>query len=349
MNDLVLNYRDPVFGIIFIFLLIFLASFLTYSFNILKERNSRKEYRKLLKKFELNSLKEDDYIHLYTTYNLSFDSILLLASSFIHKGENNKAISVYLSLLQHVNDRVKKEELLELLGNIYYKSGFLQRSKDIYLKILKFSPHNINALKSLLLVYEKLKNYTKCSEILESLKELKEDTTKEYIYLNTQKIIDDPLLNFEEKTKQLDKIVELNKVVERLFLEFLIKFNKQYLFENINSFNIHKVIDLMWHINYDDIDFESIKNNKLLNELYSAKGYLKTINKSEIFEFNVLIATNAYFKNINIDLSFDFICKKCKKLHPIYNSRCPHCNNILTLRVKPILTKSVYEKNLSLQ
>ena len=72
----------------------------------------------------------------------------------LRKLENdyNKAISVYLTLLEHVNDRVKKEELLELLGTTYFKGGFLQRSKDIFLRILKFSPRNKNALKYLLLV-----------------------------------------------------------------------------------------------------------------------------------------------------------------------------------------------------
>ena len=70
--------------------------------------------------------KEEDYVHLYKTYNLPFDSILLLASTFLHKGEYNKAISVYLTLLEHVNDRVKKE-LLELLGTTYFKGGFFTK------------------------------------------------------------------------------------------------------------------------------------------------------------------------------------------------------------------------------
>jgi len=347
LNDLIFDYRDPVFGIIAIFLLIFVVSFLTYTFNIFKERNSRKEYRKLLKKFDLNTLEEKDYIHLYKTYNLPFDSILLLASSFIYKGENNKAISVYLSLLEHVNDRTKKEELLELLGKTYYKSGFLQRSKDIYLKILKFSPHNISALNALLLIYEKLKNYKRCYEVLESLGELNEDTLRTSIYLNTLKIIDDPLLSFDEKTEKLSSIVEFNRIIERLFLEFLIKFNKEYFYKNINSFDLKKVIDLPWYIDFDDIDFDAIQNNNLLQEVYTAKGYLNSVKTSDIFEFNVLIATNAYENKINIDLNFDFICTKCKNIHPIYSSRCYHCNNILSISVKPVLSKERNEKSFS--
>ena len=161
MDNLVLEYRDPIIGILLLVFMIFLISFFTYSYGVYKEKSARKDYRKLSRRFELGNLKENDYINLYKTYNLPFDSILLLASTFLHKGDNNKAISVYLALLEHVKDRVKKEELLELLGNTYFKGGFLQRSNDIFLRILKFSPRNKNALKSLLLVNEKLKNFKK--------------------------------------------------------------------------------------------------------------------------------------------------------------------------------------------
>ncbi len=112
MDGLVVEYRDPLFGIIIFFTLIFVISFLTYSFGLYKEKKSRAEYRKLLQRFELGNLKEEDYVHLYATYNLPFDSIILLASTFLHKGEYNKAIGVYLALLEHVTERVKKEELL---------------------------------------------------------------------------------------------------------------------------------------------------------------------------------------------------------------------------------------------
>ena len=99
MDNIILEYRDPLFGIILLVALIFLISFVTYSFSIYKERLAREDYRKLSLRFELGKLKEEDYVHLYKTYNLPFDSILLLASSFLHKGDYNKAISVYLTLL----------------------------------------------------------------------------------------------------------------------------------------------------------------------------------------------------------------------------------------------------------
>jgi len=215
-----LDYRDPLTGIILIFIFIFIASFLTYTIGLYNERKSRKEYRKLIKRFELGTLKEDDYIHLYSTYNLPFDSIILLASSFLHQGKHNKAISVYLTLLEHIKEPVKKEELLELLGNSYFKSGLLQRSKDIYLKILKFSPRNKVALQHLLLIFQNLKEYQRAQEVLDALEELDEDTIKERIYLDILQIINDPILSFEKKSNQLfDKYIQ-NEKLQRIVVNF---------------------------------------------------------------------------------------------------------------------------------
>jgi len=349
LNGLFIEYRDPLFGIFAIFTLIFLASFLTYAYGIYIEKKSRKEYRKLLKKFELGDLKEDDYIHLYTTYNLPFDSIILLASSFLHKGDYNKAISVYLALLEHVKDPTKKEELLELLGNTYYKGGFLQRSKDIYLKILKFSPYNTTALQYLLIIYEKLKDYSMQSDVINSLKELNIPIDKEEIYVKTLQLIDNSTISFEDKSIKLLDIYKTNPIIERLLIDFLLKYNKKVFWDNIDRFNLILVIDLLWYLDFNDLDFSIIQENNLLTQIYSAKGYIKDATASDIFELAVLISTNNSTIPVNIDLNFDFICSKCKKLHPIYESRCPHCNSILTLKVKSKLTKGYYEKNSSLQ
>lgn len=349
MNGLVLEYRDPLFGIFTIFLFIFIASFLTYAYNIYIERKSRKEYRNFIKKFELGDLREDDYISLYTTYNLPFDSIILLASSFLYKGEYNKAVSVYQALLLHVKEPVKKEELLELLGKTYFKGGFLQRSKDVYFKILKFSPRNKQALFYLLYIHEKLKDYDKAQDILESLTELDENTLDERTYIHTLKIIDTIVLQTEEKTSQLLEIFLKNSVIERLFLTYLLKYNKKFFWENYATFDMSQILDLLWYLELSDIDLEVVKNDLYLRGIYSAKGYLQDTSLSQTFELNVLISTKNSIVDVDLDLNFNFICSKCKKTTPIYDSRCPHCHSILTLRVKPQLTKGYYEKNSSLQ
>ena len=349
LGGLFVEYRDPLFGIFTIFLIIFIASFLTYAFNIYNERKARHAYKELLNKFNLGKLKEEDYIHLYTTYNLPFDSIILLTSTFLHKGEYNKAISVYLALLEHVKEPVKKEELLELLGTTYFKGGFLQRSKEIFLKLLKFSPRNQSALKHLFFIYEKLKDYEKCEDVLESLDELEIDVIRDRFYLSTLQVMADPLKSFEDKTKQLMQLFTMNKIIERIVIEFLLKFNKHYFWNNVNSFDLTKVIDLLWYLDFNDVDFDVVSQNKFLQALYSAKGYLKEELKSGIFELDVLISSKHSSMEVPLDLNFEFICTKCKKTHPIYDRRCPHCNNTLTFKIKPKLAKGYYEADSSLQ
>jgi tetratricopeptide (TPR) repeat protein len=339
-EDMIINYRDPLTGVITIFLIIFIASFVTYTLGIYNERKSRKEYRKLLERFELGTLKEDDYIHLYSTYNLPFDSIILLASSFVHKGQYNKAISVYLALLEHVKEPIKKEELLELLGEAYFKSGMLQRSKDIFLKILKFNPRNKMALHKLLLIFQHLNEFTRAKEVLDALEELDEDIQKERIYLRVLQIINDPILSFEKKAYELlDKLKE-KPALERLVVSFLIKFNKDLFWKNIELFDVMNNIDQLWYLDFDDINWETVYENKPLEDIYSAKGFIKKSVMSENFELNILIALKYSTTPSKLDLNFEFLCKKCKKSHPIYESRCPHCEDTLSFIVEPKLGKA---------
>ncbi len=339
MSEIFPNFRDPLFGIIIIVIFIFMVSFLTYSFALFKERRARAEYRKLLKRFEIGTLKEDDFVHLYTTYNLPFDSIILLASSFLHKGNYTKAISVYLELLEVVDDNVKKEELLELLGSAYFKGGFLQRSKDIYLKILEFSPRNKTALNYLLIIYQKLNEYTKANDILEVLHELQCNITNEKVYINTLTLIHDPLISFDKKAQDLLKQFNKNKIIEKLVVKFLLKYKKKLFWENSEKFNITNCIDFLWYLDFNDIDFNVVNKHKILQELYTAKGYIETSTFSDVFELGVLISIKKSTSKIDADLNFEFICSKCKKTHPIYESRCPHCHAILTFVVEPKLAR----------
>jgi len=314
-----------------------------------KEKKARREYRKLFKRFELGKLKEEDYVHLYKTYNLPFDSVILLASTFLHKGDYTKAISVYLTLLEHVNDNVKKEELLELLGSTYFRGGFLQRSKDIFLKILKFSPRNKQALTYLLLTYEKLKDYDKAYEVVESLEELSVNIIKEKLYINSMQIINNPINSFDKKCIQLIELFKSNEIIQRVVAEYLLQFNKAAFWKNIELFDTALLMDLLWYLSFDDIDFDAVAKNKLLSELYTAKGYINEAQQSDIFELNILIMLQKDKENKQADLNFEFICNKCKNIYPIYENRCPSCHSILSFKIEPEITRNYIEKNQSLQ
>jgi len=314
-----------------------------------KEKKARREYRKLFKRFELGKLKEDDYVHLYKTYNLPFDSVILLASTFLHKGDYTKAISVYFTLLEHVTDRVKKEELLELLGSTYFKGGFLQRSKDIFLKILKFSPRNKQALTHLLLIYEKLKDYDRAYEVTQSLDELSVNIGPERIYINSMQLINNPITSFDKKGNDLLALFKTHKMIERIVVHYLLQFNKTTFWKNLELFDTSLCMDLLWYLSFEDIDFDAVSKDKFLSELYTAKGYIKGDNQSDIFELNILIMLQKDKSNQQADLNFEFICQKCKHIYPIYENRCPHCHSILTYKIEPEITRNYFQSDQSLQ
>lgn len=349
LDNLVIEYRDPILGVILVVAVVFFISFFTYSYGIYKEKKARKDYRKISLRFELGNLKENDYVNLYKTYNLPFDTILLLASSSLHKGDYNKAISIYLSLLEHVKDRVKKEELLELLGNTYFKGGFLQRSKDVFLKILKFSPRNKNVLRNLMLVNDKLKDYKKSLEICEALNELNVDIALDLEYYKGQIILNDSLLSIEKRASLLKEIYQNSQNLERVYISFLLQFDKKEFWKNIDSFNLKNIIDILWFQRKEDLDFEAIKNNIFLSELYSAKNYYDLASSSSDFNLDILILLNKNGKYSQASLNFEFICKSCKHSHPFSENRCPNCNNLLSMEVKHHLCKAFFETNQSLQ
>ena len=137
--------------------------------------------------------------------------------------------------------------------------------------------------------------------------------------------------------KNLDENVKLERVVA----SFLIKFNKELFWDNIQQFNVINLIDLLWYLDFDDVKWEKVNEYILLENIYTAKGYINKSKSSDNFELNVLIALKNSPTQTTLDLNFEFICDKCKKTHPIYESRCPHCEETLSFIVEPKLGRGM--------
>ena len=162
-------------------------------------------------------------------------------------------------------------------------------------------------------------------------------------------ILNDPILSYEKRTELLFEIFKENKIIQRIFATFLIQSNREFFFSKIDMFDCEKLIDILWYQKKEDIDFDKIKNNQFLNELYSAKNYINSVSTSSDFDLNILILINKYQKDIKTNLTFEFICNSCKHSSPFYEARCPNCHSILTLEVKHHLTKAYELSNQSLQ
>ena len=225
----------------------------------------------------------------------------------------------------------------------------MQRARDIFLKILKFSPRNQNALKHLLIIYERLKEYKHASEVIVSLDELQLDISKERVYIHCLETLNDPILSFDKKREHIEKLYQTDKNIERLYAQFLLQFNKSLFWKNVHQFKVENLIDLLWYLNFDDIDFDEVSQNRFLNELYNAKGYLSTLEHSDNFEFDILMLLNRHEHKVHANLNFEFLCTSCKHKHPIFDTRCPHCHSILSFKVSQTLVKGFYEANQSLQ
>jgi len=185
-----------------------------------------------------------------------------------------------------------------------------------------------------MLVCEKLKDYKKAKEITEALEELNVDIKVDRVYFENLLILNDPILSYEKRTELLYEIFKENQIIQRLFATFLIQFNREFFFNNINTFDCKKLIDILWYQRKDDIDFIKIKDNQFLNELYSAKGYINSVDSSNDFDLNILILINNHKKDIKTNLNFEFICTSCKHSHPFFESRCPNCHTVLSFEVK---------------
>jgi tetratricopeptide (TPR) repeat protein len=223
-----------------------------------------------------------------------------------------------------------------LLGRTYFKAGFLERSKKIFLTILKDNPRSPNALHSLLLVYEYMKDYDSALEILEPLDELKNDVSLDAQYLRAIKIIHTTKMNTEQKCDELIKINKINGNLTYMIFEYLFRINPKLAWENLDNSKSEILTDIFWNLNPKDLDFDIISNNGYLRELYSARGDISNVTKSNVFEFDVLINLD---KKSNATLSFEYICDSCKHIFPFAFNRCSNCHSIDSVNIEISLVK----------
>ena len=280
---------------------------------------------------------------LITSGDLSEKSWLLLASSYAKNGDFEKSIEIYHELLNLPNASNKKETMF-LLGRTYFRAGFLERAKQIFLQILQKSPRTPQVLRYLLLVYEQMRDYESALEVLEPLDELKEDIGSDMAYLHAIILLNDPKLDNNEKAKKLLEIYSTTHQLSYLIFEFLFRIDPPLAWSHFDSSKSELLVDILWNLDTKNLDLDIIAKNSFLRELYSARGDIDLAQRSSVFEFDILIA----LKNTptKATLNFEYMCEHCKKVHPFAFSRCSYCHNIDTSRVEWSLTKD-YRRDFS--
>jgi len=346
MNIFFLEYRDPLFSVIIFFVFVFLITFISYWWGRFRANKDNKHLDKFLKQFH-SSPSSSELKVLIRSGDLSEKSWLILAHAYSNKGEYEKSIEIYKELLKQ---KQNAKEILFLLGTTYFRAGFLQRAKVVFLEILKNNPRTPEALQYLLLVYEQMRDYESACEILSPLDELEQDTLTQSSYLKVMIVLNDSKLSSQEKIDELLEIYKLTNANTHLIFEYLFKVNPKVAWQNLDTKKSELLLDILWLVDTKDLDLDIITKNSYLMELYTARGDLNLAKNSDVFEFDVLI--NLHSKS-DATLSFEYVCDSCKQVSPFTFNRCSKCHSVDSSIIEISLVKDYYrnfgEENNSFQ
>lgn len=347
MNSLFIEFRDPLFGIIIFFSLIFVIALFSYWWGRFKRKEDSRYLNSFLDVFN-SAPTEQELKSLINTNVISDKAALIMAQTFYQNGDYEKCIEIYLIMLEVQKDPNEKKEILYLLGQTYFKAGFLERAQEIFLQILKQFPRTPKALRYLLIIYEKMHQFDKALEILEPLDELGVDNTKDRIYLQAVSIIRSAQYGVDEKAHLLLELYQKYHLLSYLIFEYLFRFTPALAWKNLDLGQAERIADILWNAREAEANLDIITSNSYLRELFSAKGTVHLAQESTVFEFDVLIKLNRADQS-GATLQFDYLCGECKQIYPFSFHRCPNCQSIDSVVTEALLTKDHFEANNSFQ
>jgi len=340
-------YNDPLFSILLIVAISLIIAVATYGWGLFKQQKEQESLLSFLDKFDSVECALD-------TNDMPFEAHLLkplslLAKAFENSGEYHKAISIYLYLIKSVNNDLGKLELMERLGNTYLHAGFLERSRSLYVEVLRKRPRNVTVLYELGVVYEMMHQYEKAREVIEPLELLGEDTYNLNRFLDLLLINSSKNISIEEKLEKLIQLLKDEPSLYRQIISVLLQLDTQVAWETIDMNRIDDILDIFWFLPNSQVDLDIITSNNTLHTLYYAKGYLQKPpkEKSGIFTLDMLAtARKGGFEEG--ELTFSYLCKKCKQSFPVSFKRCPNCMAINSVKVEEHIAKSSPQTNYSL-
>lgn len=335
-------YRDPLFGIIVLLAIIAIVAIADYS-NAKHRRRKRKEsISNIGKNFDSHGHVEG-LSQLLAYGNRPADTLLPLAGVYSKSGDHERAISIYISLLDVETEN--KLEILELLGVSYYNAGFLHRAKNILTEVLKNNPNNPKALKYFIVVCEDMGMYKDALDALNCMEEIKSldpsleiDTESNKNYLEVLDIISNYQFSNQKSRNKLKALYYSKPELSGLILRHFKIYDHTTFWELISErTDISNYIDLLWYFEYHQIPFEHIQNNTGIKQVYCSKGYISEEVPFDNFYLETIYLFNRYSKT-KCMLDFGFRCISCNSSLPFYSHRCPICfyigENETVLKVK---------------
>ncbi len=346
MQQILPSYKDPLFSILLIITIILVTVIATHGWNIYSLKRNKDDILKFLNRFKSRDCIFDSNITIFDSSMLK--PLTLLAQAFDSSGEYHKAINIYLYLIDNTDDYVVKNRLLDKLGLLYLKAGFLQRAKNIFLKILKYSPRNIESLYNLSIIYDMLNEYNKALSLIEPLNILKEDTENFKNYFEYKIILSTYKNSKEQKIIELEKMIKNRDSLYRIILSDLFILDDSVAWRILDYTRIKEVLDILWMLPKSKLDLDIISKHDTLSTIYYAKGYIEEpFVKSDIFSVDMLaISKKSGFDKG--DLNFLYLCDICKQSFSLSFNRCSNCMAINSIIVEEKIAKKDKQTNYSI-
>jgi len=345
LDNFFIAYRDPMFGIIILFAIIFVLSFSNYWWGVFKNQEEKQSIEKFVKKFEIVT-DESEYKKLLEDFSIPLESLALLAHAYSKSGDYEKAINIYLVALKRVKGKEEKQYLLSTLGKTYFKAGFLRRSAEVFLESLRLHPRNEESLKYLTVAYEQLQEYEKAEEVLDSLEELGAVVSLQRNFLLCLSILKDKARTDSQKVEKLSALVQSEPFLKRKLFEFMCEHHIKIESAFFETLDFEAMVDVLWYIEDTVYNIATCKD-ELVSQIAMAKGLLpyKEVQNPK-FEFEALakLQSVGYTK---ATLGFEYVCGECKQVFPVHFYRCPNCQSINSVKIETFITKVSYEENLS--
>ena len=333
MDSFLPGYRDPIFSIIIILLIILAVSIASYGWSVYKEERLKKSLFGFIDRFDSGrcSLDED---------NMVFDEsmtkpLVMLAKAYEKSGEYDRSISIYLYLIRHTNN----DELMIYLGTVYMHAGFLQRSKDIFEELISRHPRRKDILYSLETLYEKMGDIDSAMEALDALEAQSEDISALRRFLKLKRVLVDRKMTPVSRKEAILKIVNNDISIYRMSLRQLFAIDPESAWSLVKDESINDIIDILWLLPYSQLRLDIIKSSKILEAIYFARGDIdEWSGESGIFNIDMLCSSRraGYCDG---DLEFSYLCKECKRSFPISFDRCPNCIAINSIEIEGTLEK----------
>ena len=346
LDNFFIAYRDPLFGVIILFAIVFVISFSNYWWGVFKNKEEKQSIDKFVKKFEIVT-DENEYKKLLEDASIPLESLALLAHAYGKSGDYEKAINIYLVTLKRVKGKDEKQYLLSTLGKTYFKAGFLRRSSEVFLESLRLHPRNTESLKYLTVAYEQLQEYVKAEEVLDSLEELGAKVNVQRTYLKALEILKETNLKESQKVEKLLELSHEAPFLKRKLFEYMqengIKIEASF-FETLTFKNM---TDLLWYV--DPMVYNIITcKDPLVQQIAMARGFIPYAEQEVEAPFAVdVLGKLQSIGYAKASLSFAYLCSECKQVFPIHFYRCPHCQSINTVTIQTTLTKADDEENIS--